>query len=246
MDGSGCSTQHGFFGDALYAQALAYTAGLGRLVSSADKIRSHLKQELATNCMHAEGDNLAPGCDDAGIVILTGRANVGVTDWQIWEGGAPNHATVAIRNGEPPSTALANFKKSATSWSQRVNDQWNTAGIKDTDGYPTVTSHYGFHMVSWHVPLAISGQLADLSVPANRSLTFAPTVPAPYVLPLMLPGVLGTVSSPSPGKYQVALTVGALDLDVLAVDGAAYPGHAAVVAGAAPLVWSSAANGARL
>ena len=52
----------------------------------------------------------------------------------IWEGGAPNHATVAIRTGVPPATALEDFRKSATSWSQRINDQWNTAGIKDTDG----------------------------------------------------------------------------------------------------------------
>ena len=46
-----------------------------------------------------------------------------------------------LRTGEAPATALANFKKSTTSWSERLNDQWNTAGIKDSDGYPTVTSH---------------------------------------------------------------------------------------------------------
>ena len=129
-----CATQHGFFGDALYAQVLAYSAGLGRLVSSDDKIKSHLAAELATNCVRAEGAALVDGCDDAGIVILTGRTPPGVTDWQIWEGGAPNHATVGLQTGEPPATALANFQKSATSWSQRINDQWNTAGIKDTDG----------------------------------------------------------------------------------------------------------------
>lgn len=150
-DKQGCATQHGFFADVLYAQVLAYSAGLGLLVSSEEKLKSHLAAELATNCVHADGEDLARGCDDAGIVILTGRATPGVTDWQIWEGGAPNHATVAIRSGESPATALSNFKKSATSWSERINDQWNTAGIKDTDGYPTVTSHYGFHMVSWSV-----------------------------------------------------------------------------------------------
>jgi len=156
----------------------------------------------------------------------------------IWEGGAPNHATVAIRTGEPPATALENFRKSATSWSQRINDQWNTAGIKDTDGYPTVTSHYGFHMVSWHIPLAMSGQLSDLSDPKNRSLTFTPTIPAPYSLPLMLPGVLGTVSSSAAGKYSVALTVGDLELDLLSVDGHAAPGgtvHLSAAGG--PVSW---------
>jgi hypothetical protein len=33
------------------------------------------------------------------------------------------------------------FKPSATSWSRRINNQWDTAGIKDTSGYGTVTSH---------------------------------------------------------------------------------------------------------
>ena len=47
----------------------------------------------------------------------------------------------------------------------------DTAGIKDTSGYGTVTSHYGMHMVAWHIPLAISGQQADLP---RSSLTFAP------------------------------------------------------------------------
>ena len=46
--------------------------------------------------MHATGEMLTEGCDDAGIVILTGRPKVGVTDWQIWEGGAPNHATARL------------------------------------------------------------------------------------------------------------------------------------------------------
>lgn len=238
-DKQGCTSQHGFFGDALYGQVLAYSAGLGTIVSSEDKLRSHLKAELARNCFHVEGQALKPGCDKAGIVILTGRPKVGVTDWQVWEGGAPNHATVAIRSGEAPATALSNFHASATSWSERINDQWNTAGIKDTDGYPTVTSHYGFHMVSWHIPLAISGQLADLSSPANRSLTFAPTLPAPFSLPLMLPGVLGTVASPKAGSYIVELTVGALSLDLLAVDGHVAPGALVQLRVGEPVSWSA-------
>ena len=48
------------------------------------------------------------------------------------------------------------------------------------------------HIVTWHVPLAISGQQADLP---RSSLTFAPRIPAPYTLPIILPGVLGVLSS---------------------------------------------------
>ena len=69
--------------------------------------------------------------------------------------------------------------------------------------YPTVTSHYGFHVVSWHIPLAMSGQLADLSQPTNRSLTFAPTIAAPYVI-VVFPGNLRTVfSCPLPSSFSV-------------------------------------------
>lgn len=173
------------------------------------------------------------------MLAMVGRPLPHVADWMIWEGAAPNHASLAIRNRVPLPSALNNFKNSATSWSQRVNDQWNTAGLKDTDGYPTITSHYGYHMVSWHIPLAISGQLADLSTAANRSLTFAPAIAPPYTLPIMLPGVLGTVESAVEGSYRVVLTVGALDLEVLAVDGHRAP----AIAGAihlqvgVPVVW---------
>ena len=238
-DRAGCATQHGVFADTLYAQVLAYSAGLGTIVSSADKLREHLATELATNCAHAEGTDLEAGCGKGGMVILTGRSKVGVTDWQVWEGGPPNHASLALRAGAPPAEALANFKQSATSWSQRVNDQWNTAGIKDTDGYPTVTSHYGFHMVSWHVPLAMSGQLADLTVAGNRSLEFTPALPPPYSLPIMLPGVLGTLSSKAAGQYEVALTVGQLQLDVLTVDGHRAPGAQVILSTGAPVSWSA-------
>jgi hypothetical protein len=81
------------------------------------------------------GRSIMAGCDKAGMVIMTGRQTVGGTDWQVWEGAAPNHATLSIHAGEAPATALTNFHASATSWSERVNDQWNTAGIKDSDGY---------------------------------------------------------------------------------------------------------------
>ena len=126
----------------------------------------------------------------------------------------------------------------------RLQLQCGGAGIKDSDGYPTVTSHYGFHMVSWHVPLAISGQLADLTSPTNRSLTFAPRQKPPYTLPLMLPGVLGTVASATDGsvsKYSVCLTVGELELDLLSVNGINAPkapgGPLRLIAGGACVGW---------
>ena len=167
------------------------------------------------------------------------------------------------------------FKPSATSWSRRINNQWDTAGIKDTSGYGTVTSHCellhsllqtlttpvyctacahapscvhltywstrcplgayclraircrltaimsdGMHIVAWHVPLAISGQRTELD---KASLSFAPKVKTPFVLPIFMPGVLGTLNVTTGGQITVALTVGELSLEVLAVGASAAP-----------------------
>ena len=132
------------------------------------------------------------------------------------------------------------FEPSATSYSQRINDQWNIAGLKDTGGYPTATSHYGMHMVAWHIPLAISGQQANLP---NSSLVFAPRLSAPYELPVLLPGVWGVLSSAAAGSYSLRLTVGELELKLLAVDGHAAPGAIVrLVAGTPPLVWKRAGS----
>lgn len=95
------------------------------------------------------------------------------------------------------------------------------------------------HMVSWHIPLAISGQQANLP---NRSLTFAPKHKAPYSLPVFLPGVLGVLSSTAEGQHSLRLTVGALELGLLAVDGHAAPGAGGgstvrLAADGAPAVW---------
>jgi len=50
--------------------------------------------------------------------------------------------------------------------------------------------------------------------------------------------VLGTVSSPTVGQYEVSLTVGTLDLDVLSVDGTRAPGtRIHLSAGGDPIVW---------
>ena len=101
-----------------------------------------------------------------------------------------------------------------------------------------MTSHYGFHMVSWHIPLAISGQLGDLSDATNRSLSFAPKLDAPYSLPFMLPGVLGSISSLRHGSYTVALTVGELTLQFLSVHGRKAPGDVVRLCTSTPVTWN--------
>lgn len=239
------------------------------------KLVSHLKTQLERNCIHFPNAtaSVQPGCPN-GLVALTGRfadsplvhgqpagvdpkRNAG-SDLQVWEMGPPNHATLGIHLDQPVDQMLEVFEASATSYSRRINDQWNTAGLKDTAGCkhthsplandfqtfsdrllvrtdPTATSHYGMHMVSWHIPLALSGQQANLP---NRSLTYAPKLKAPYSLPMYMPGVFGVLSSPTVGRYSLRLTVGELELGLLAVDGHAAPGAVRLAAGGPPMVWS--------
>ena len=236
--GQGCTTGVGVFADSFYAQVLAYSAGLGLLIAKPERLEAQLATQLKRGCIHfAIGNETAePGCPN-GMVVLTGRAEDGDTtggcDLQVWEMAPPNHASLGIHLGQPVASMLAVFEPSATSWSKRLNNQWDTAGIKDTSGYGTVTSHYGMHMVAWHIPIAISGQQAELH---KGSLTFAPKVKPPYVLPVFMPGVLGTLTATASGEYTLALTVGELDLDVLAVGGKATPGKVHVAVGK-PVSW---------
>ena len=90
------------------------------------------------------------------------------------------------------------------------------------------------HLVAWHIPLAISGQQANLP---NGTLSFAPKLKAPYSLPVVLPGVFGSLSSPSTGRYALRLTVGALTLTSLSVDGNTAPGPVHLTADSGPVQW---------
>jgi len=140
-----------------------------------------------------------------------------------------NHdfASLSLRlNAFNVDDSLLYSQRSATSWSQRVNDQWATAGLSDWAGTPTCTTHYGYHMTSWHIPFALSGQLAQLSSFESTYLRFSPKLVAPYKLPLFLPGIFGTIQETS-SQYIIFLTYGSLLLDELSVNGVKCPANAA-------------------
>ena len=209
--------------DTLYAQVLGYSLGLGSLISSEEKIKAHLVTENAWADTPAGMTVLQHGPNKAdGEAYGTGA---------IWQGGSPNWGSLNIHLGMDVDAALAQQpRKSLDFWRSSVSDLWNVAGIAsarpDGDAFPSITSHYGFHMVFWHLPLAISGQQADLGA-ENSSLTFAPKVQAPFSLPILLVGVLGSVRADKKQdgmKYTVELTIGDLRVESLSVDGSTYPG----------------------
>lgn len=106
-------------------------------------------------------------------------------------------------------------------------------------GLPYVTSHYGFHMVLWHITLALSGQ--DANLPAG-SLSFEPKLSPPYNLPVLLPGVLGSLSAVPQDHavcYTLSLAFGQLTLQHLAVGSDVCPDNPVVIKPGTPVTWLS-------
>eukprot|EP00043_Microstomoeca_roanoka_P010110 m.96381 g.96381 ORF g.96381 m.96381 type:complete len:1092 (-) comp14791_c0_seq2:334-3609(-) len=215
--------------DCMYAQVLAYSSGLGLLMQDQERLATHLVNEGLSNDT------------PFGLRAITG-AQIGGTDDCIWQGASPNWATLNLHlyGASAYPAALAQPEKSLNVWRERLNDQWNTAGLAGHDGYPYITSHYGFHMVQWHLPLAISGQQAHLP---NGTLTFAPVISPPYTLPILLPGVLGSLSAiqsdPHTVTFDVKLTSGSLSLTYLAVAGHICPNSTIALSAGQSISWTS-------
>jgi len=154
-----------------------------------------------------------------------------------------DHVSLELhRQKTPLADALALAEGSGTSYSQRLNDQWNIAGIKSNDGFPTITSHYGYHMTSWHLVFALSGQVADFSHAANATLTCSPRYDCGgtggYSVPVMLPGVVGVLRC-AQGEIEIELLVGTIVVHRLAVGGAVYPTSPATLAAGKIVRWKA-------
>jgi non-lysosomal glucosylceramidase len=202
--------------DTFYPQVLSYTLGLGPLVDEA-RLQAHLDTEL-------EWNDSPYGL----IVKTTGQGTEAGGD--VWQMGSPNWASLNIHLGAySVDGALEQPAKSLRNWRDGLKDLWNVAGIADKGtGLPSITSHYGYYMSAWHLPLAISGQQADLP---GGSLSFSPKVASPYALPLFLPGVVGLIRSAHDLNFELELFSGSLVLSSLEVKGCKYSGVAKASAG---------------
>ncbi len=104
---------------------------------------------------------------------------------------------VMIISGMSPRIAMHQAEKSLDHYRSTLKDQWNFHGITSSehyglDGLPWATSHYTFHLVLWHLPLALSGQ--QYYAP-NASLTFMPKFEVPYWLPFYTPIAMGNIEA---------------------------------------------------
>ncbi len=224
-------TDSAVMADTLYGQVIATALGLGWLAPPA-QLAAHLQAEAARNG------------NAYGFRAVTGRTTPppgGQTpnDDANWQQAGPDWSAIALAlmpagvspAGSNASAALEPAQRSLQNWRQRVRSLWNIAGITSTEtpadeavrGMPTVTSHYGFQLVSyWLLPI-LSGQVVRL--PAG-SLTFAPVLACPLNLPMLLAATTGTLACDAAGTFTLSLAFGSLTLPPggLVANGRAYPG----------------------
>jgi len=222
---TGGQGEKAIFADALYGQVLAFTYGLGPLYNIS-AMQKHLDSEV----------RLAD--TPYGLRMLTGREPLtNPQDNCIWMGGSQDWSVLKLWFGIDAKDALSQSEKSLNHVRETLHDQWNTHGIYGGDGYgiggkPWVTSHYGFHMVLWHLPFALSGQYTNLP---KGVLSFSPKIPTPFVLPVLIPKTLGSISGTQLANgqtsYSLTLSLGSLSLNELSVNDVKYPGSVTISAG---------------
>ncbi|CAF0731261.1 unnamed protein product [Adineta steineri] len=228
---TGGAGEKAIFTDALYGQVLAFTYGLGPLYNISI-MKKHLESEV----------RLAD--TPYGLRMLTGREPLtNPQDNSIWMGASQDWSVLNLWFNMDPDSALIQSEKGLNLVRQTLNDQWNVHGLYAADGYgiggkPWVTSHYGFHMVLWHLPFALSGQYTDL---AKGILLFSPKLRSPFILPVLIPNIFGTISSTpllnGQSTYTFTLTIGKLSLNTLAINNAKYPSTVNLIAGQS-IQWS--------
>ncbi|CAF4683967.1 unnamed protein product [Rotaria sp. Silwood2] len=222
---TGGQGEKAIFTDALYGQVLAFTYGLGPLYNISI-MKKHLESEV----------RLAD--TPYGLRMLTGREPLtNPQDNSIWIGASQDWSVLNLWFNMDLDSALIQSEKGLNHVRQTLNDQWNTHGLYAGDGYgiggkPWVTSHYGFHMVLWHLPFAITGQYTDLS---KGILLFSPKLRSPFILPVLIPNILGSISATptlnSQSSYTFTLAIGNLSLNLLAINNVKYPGSIHLTAG---------------
>lgn len=146
----------------------------------------------------------------------------------IWMGSDADWTTLNIHLGMDPSKALKQAERALEHYRTKLNDLWNIHGLTagqgyGVDGQPWCTSHYSFHMVLWHIPLALSGQQFNA---IKQILIFEPKLQVPYNLPFFTPFASGTVQARKLKeriKLTVTVTSGRLELKFLAVSKSMFP-----------------------
>ena len=140
----------------------------------------------------------------------------GDQDNSLWMMANPNWATLSIWRGGDPHQAIDVADKSLDWWRSHLNDMWNVVAVggglasvdrggQPSEGQPLANSHYGYHMVMWHIPFALSGQHWDAS---TLTLTFKPKLSAPFSLPVLVPGTSALLVGDEGGGGSLEILAG--------------------------------------
>ena len=170
--------------DALYAQVLSDSLGLGDLHGTPSMVRRHLKAVLKANDT------------PYGLLAMTGRypypgpnPRNHDADNSVWMMGNPNWATLSLWRDGGVKEALSVANTTLSWWRDGLKDMWNVVALHAGIGYgeagqPLANSHYGYHLVAWHMLYALSGQRYNA---VNESLSLHPRQTPPYQLPILVP-----------------------------------------------------------
>ena len=133
----------------------------------------------------------------------------------VWQAGSLDWTSLNLFLGGNVDQALGETEKVVHDWRDRMRDQWDyTDTVTAWDGYLWCNSHYARWLISWSIPLALSGQ--HYYAPDGR-LSFDPRLPAPATLPFFTPTAAGRLELLDAGKYRLTVDFGHLNLRELRV-----------------------------
>lgn len=244
--------------DVFYGQVWSYTLGLGDLVDK-QKLRRHLKKEGTRNDspfglkVVSKSDSIVP-LEDTSVILgdelnsCKSLENITKTE-SIWMTSSSDWSTLQLHLGENPYSALQQAAKSLDNYRSTLRDQWNFHGLTSSehyglDGLPWATSHYTFHLVLWHLPLALSGQRYYAP---NGSLTFVPKFETPYWLPFYTPFCMGNIeakevtteTNSTEVLYALKVSSGTCNLKELSIAGSKYGKNQITIDQGEKVEWSA-------
>lgn len=165
-----------------------------------------------------------------GLLAMTGRhpypgpnPRGNDADNSVWMMANLNWATLSLWRGGNVDAALSVANTTLSWWRDGLKDMWNVVALHGGLGYglegqPLANSHYGYHMVVWHLVFALSGQ--RYSAP-DAVLRLAPRLLPPYELPVLVPGSAARLTCDAQRMCRLKVVAGLpLRLSTVSVDGA--------------------------
>ena len=147
----------------------------------------------------------------------------------IWPGGSLDWSSLKIYLGGNVNESLMEANKVISNQRLRINDQWNYTDLNNYwDGGPWGNSHYTRQLISWSLPLAISGEQWDATA---KRLNFHPADTAPSRMPFFTPQATGVVESTAADGWRIRVTTGQLAIREVQVGKARWQGDRTLSAG---------------